>query len=74
VNYTHAFNITNNEAFPVRMIGFNFTGTGGEYLNSYILNNTNPQTDRFGYTQVLVWNGAQSLTNAANYVYFTAAV
>ena len=73
VNYTDAFNVTNNEAFPIKMMGFNFTGTGGEYLNIYILNNTNPGTDRFGDTQVLAWNGTHSLINATNSVYFTGA-
>jgi hypothetical protein len=73
VNYTDAFNVTNNEAFPIKMIGFNFSGTGGEYLNIYILNNTNPGTDIFGDFQVLVWNGTHALINATNYIYFSPA-
>lgn len=73
VNYTDAFNVTNNEAFPIKMIGFNFSGTGGEYLNIYILNNTNPGIDIFGDTQVLVWNGTHALINATDYIYFSPA-
>ena len=73
VNYTDAFNVTNNEAFPIKMIGFNFSGTGGEYLNIYILNNTNPGTDIFGDTQVLIWNGTRSLINSTYYIYFSPA-
>lgn len=73
VNYTDAFNVTNNEAFPIKMIGFNFSGDGGEYLKIYILNNTDPLTDRFGDYEELVWNGTHTLINATNYIYFTAA-
>ncbi len=70
VNYTDAFNITNNEAFPIKMIGFNFSGTGGNFLNIYVLNDTD--LDMYGETEVLVWDGAVSSLNSTNYIWFNA--
>jgi hypothetical protein len=70
VNYTDAFNVTNREAFAIKMIGFNFSGTGGNYLNLYALNDTD--LDGFGETEVLVWDGADSALNSTNYIWFNA--
>lgn len=70
VNYTDAFNVTNREAFAIKMIGFNFSGTGGNYLNLYALNDTD--LDGYGETEVLVWDGTDSALNSTNYIWFNA--
>ena len=70
VNYTDAFNITNREAFAIKLIGFNFSGQGGGYLNIYALNDTD--LDGYGETEELVWDGTISLLNSTNYIWFNA--
>ncbi len=72
VNYTDAFNVTNNEAFAIRMIAFNFSSdsTGKAYLNIYVLNDTDD--DGYGDTEVLVWDGSSSVLTSTNYIYFKA--
>jgi len=70
VNYTDAFNITNREAFPIKLIGFNFSGTGGNYLNIYALNDTD--LNGYGETEILVWDGTDSPLNSTNYIWFNA--
>ena len=70
VNYTDAFNITNREAFAIKLIGFNFSGDGGPYLNIYALNDTD--LDGYGETEILVWDGTTSAVNSTNYLWFNA--
>jgi len=73
VNYTDAFNVTNNEVFNIRMIAFNFSAdsTGSSYLKFYVLNDTN--NDGNGDTEVLVWDGSNTALNSTNYIYFKQA-
>lgn len=73
VNYTDAFNITNNEVFTIRMIAFNFSSgsSGHPYLKIYVLNDTND--DGFGDTEVEVWDGSNTVLNSTYYIYFKAS-
>ncbi len=73
INYTDAFNVTNREAFNIMMIGFNFSeaSTGNSYLKIYILNDTD--SDGYGDTEVLAWDGSNSAISSTDYIWFTAA-
>ena len=73
VNYTDAFNITNNQEFALRMIAFNFSlgSTGNDWLKIYVLNDTT--NDGFGDDEVLVWDGSSTVLTSTNYIYFKAA-
>jgi len=49
------------------MVGLNFTGTGGPYLNIYVLNDTD--WDGNVDDEVLVWDGSSSPLSSTNYIY-----
>ena len=70
VNYTDAFNVTNNEAFNITMIAFNFSAdsTGKDMLKIYALNDSTG--DYFGDKEVCVWNGTHTQLNATFYLFF----
>ena len=76
VNYTDAFNITNNQEFPLRMIAFNFSSAsdGEEFLRIHVYNDTNQ--DGRGDTKVCVWDGLTTLLGQEpdyDYIYFKEA-
>jgi len=70
VNYTDAFNVTNNEAFNITMIAFNFSSvsTGNGMLKMYALNDTDG--DYFGDTEICLWNGTHTQLNSTYYLFF----
>ena len=74
VNYTDAFNVTNNEAFNITMMAFNFSSdsyppTGGnDMLKIYALNDSDG--DYFGDKEVCVWNGTHTQLNSTFYLFF----
>ena len=73
VNYTDAFNVTNNQVFNITMISFNFSSDsdGEDMLKIYALNDTDQ--DGFGEVERCVWNGTHSQLNATYYLYFKQA-
>lgn len=76
VNYTDAFNITNNQEFPIKMIAFNFSSASGgeEFLRIHVYNDTNQ--DGRGDTKVCVWDGLTTLLGQEpdyDYIYFKEA-
>jgi len=72
INYTDAFHIKNNEAFPVIMVGLNFSSgsTGTQYLAIYIKNGTNWVAAWLGDETRPPANGNQ--LNASHYIYIAA--
>ncbi len=80
INYTDAFHIKNNEAFAVKLIGFNFSGdaTGNQYLAIYMRNDTNGDGNADG-DWIAVWLGSDTWSpangnqlSATKYIYFVS--